>query len=242
MSLLVLIYHRACIDRHGNTARMLDAHFEHLARNYRCVLPGETLEPGRLNVCLSFDDGYFDFYAVIYPLLEKHDLRALLAITPVVVRERIDKPVEARLEAPAEMNHAHASYGGFCTWPELHELAQSGRVMIAAHGYTHCRLDRPGVDLHAEIVVPQTLLAARLGQSVDSFVFPYGRFSKAALQRAREHYRYVFRIGGAANGSWSSRLLYRIDADGMEDPGSLFTPARLAGYQVRSFWNRLRGR
>jgi peptidoglycan/xylan/chitin deacetylase (PgdA/CDA1 family) len=114
-------------------------------------------------------------------------------------------------------------------------------VAIAAHGYSHRRLDQPGVDLQAEIDVPQTLLTARLGRPVDSFVFPYGRYSVPALQRAIEVYRYVFCNGNAANESWDGRLFRRIDAGGMESPGALFKPVRMAGYQIRAFWNRLGG-
>jgi hypothetical protein len=37
-------------------------------------------------------------------------------------------------------------------------------------------------------------------------------------------------------------MLYRVDADAMHGPHSLFSPARLAGYHARYFWNRLRRR
>jgi peptidoglycan/xylan/chitin deacetylase (PgdA/CDA1 family) len=242
MSLLVLMYHRARAERHGNSPEMLDRHFAHIAAHHRCVLPGEKLEPGRLNLCLTFDDGYFDFYAVVFPLLAKHGLRALLAVPPSVLRERIGASAAERLSAPAEMSGIHPNAGAFCTWPELQEIAQSGCVAIAAHGFTHRRLDVNGSDLHAEVVVPQTLLAARLSQPVDSFVFPYGRFSSAALSLAKQTYRHVFRIGGADNQDWNGRILYRIAADNMLDPIALFAPHRLVLYRVRRYWNLLRGR
>ena len=170
MSLVVLMYHRARAERHGNAPEMLDRHFAEIAGSHRCVLPGEPLAGDRLNVCLTFDDGYFDFYAVVFPLLEKHRLRAVLAIPPSVVRERADVPAAARLSAPACMNEALPNDGAFCTWPEIREMADSERVSIAAHGFTHQALDNDGADLHSETVVPQTLLSARLGRPVDSFV------------------------------------------------------------------------
>ena len=242
MSLLALMYHRARAGPQGNAPAMLDAHFAHIAGRYTCALPGEPLDPRRLNICLTFDDAYFDFYAVVFPLLEKHNLRALLAVPPVVVREEVAAPACDRLTQESDVNHNHPNYGGFCTWPELRELAQSGRVAIAAHGFTHCPLDREGVDLHAEIVVPQALLAARLGHAVQSFVFPYGRFSPVALERVRGHYRHAFRIGGADNSGWDRQPLYRIDADGLAAPDAPFTAARRTTYRARHFWTRLRGR
>ncbi len=242
MRLLALMYHRARAGQHGNAPDMLDRHFAHIAKHCRCVLPGEGLKPDALNVCLTFDDGYFDFYAIIFPLLKKHGLRALLAVPTSVVRERSDASAEARLRAPADINAAHPNHGGFCTWPELREMAESGCVTIAAHGFTHIRLDHADVDLHTEVVVPQTLLSARIGRAVDSFVFPFGRFSPVALRKVSQTYRYAFRIGGADNLGWNARVLYRIDADAMTAPDRLFRQPRLALYRARHYWNRARGR
>ena len=240
MSLLVLMYHRARAGRFGNAPEMLDAHFAHIARHHANVLPGDALRTDPLNVCLSFDDGYFDFYAIVFPLLKKHNLRALLAIPPGVVRERTDVAWATRLAAEPEDAFADPDKGGFCTWSELEELASSGHVTIAAHGFTHRRLDDPEADFAIEVDASKKNLASRLSQPVESFVFPFGRFSRSALQRTKENYRYVFRIGGALNRSWDGRLLYRVDADGMESPSSLFSPRRLARYRTRNLWNRVR--
>jgi hypothetical protein len=89
---------------------------------------------------------------------------------------------------------------------------------------------------------PQVILGARLAQPVASFVFPFGRYSPGALRHARTRYRYVFRIGGAMNRGWKSRVLYRVDADEMTAPHALFASQRIASYKIRYWWNRLRGR
>ncbi len=240
MTLLALMYHRARSGPHGNAPAMLDAHFAHIARNYACVLPGEPLERERLNVCLTFDDAYYDFYAVVYPLLRQHRLRAVLAVSPVVIRDSHDADVPARLasEAPVE-NAPHCR--GFCTWSELGEMAASDTVTIAAHGFSHTRLDAENADLTTEVAVPQTLLSARLEQPVDTFVFPYGRFNPRTLSLVQQHYRYAFRIGGASNRKWSS-VLYRADADRMTSPTAPFARTRLVAQRARYFWNRVRGR
>jgi peptidoglycan/xylan/chitin deacetylase (PgdA/CDA1 family) len=241
MRLLILMYHRARADRHGNAPEMLDAHFAHIATHYACVLPGGPLDPRRLNVCLTFDDAYADFHAVVFPLLQQHGLQAVLAVPPMVVREEAAVFAAVRPGPDSGVNRAEAD-DDFCTWQEISEMAQSGQVALAAHGLTHRRLDRAGTDLHTEIVLPQALLAARTGQPVESFVFPYGRFNRAALQRVRQCYRHVFRIGGADNPGWNSSLLYRVNADAMSAPDAPFSPTRRAGYRARYLWNRLRRR
>ncbi|MEO6567836.1 MAG: polysaccharide deacetylase family protein [Opitutaceae bacterium] len=242
MSLLVLMYHRARAGKHGNAPEVLDAQFAHIAHRYPNVLPGDELKPGALNVCLTFDDGYFDFYGVVFPLLFKHRLRALLAVPPMVICEGTDATQNDRLNIESDEAFSHPRRGGFCTWPELREMTKSAHVVIAAHGYSHTRLDNPNADLITEIESPQTLLNSRLAQPVDSFVFPFGRYSPLSLESAKRRYRYVFRIGGALNRDWEQRILYRVDADAMGSPASLFTPKRMAGYRARYLWNRLRHR
>lgn len=240
MNLLVLMYHRASAGPHGNSAEMLDAHFGHITSTYPTVLPGEAITPGVLNVCLTFDDGYYDFYEKVFPLLQKHRLRALLAIPPAVVCSTINASTPDRLGLSNEEAFAHPSRGGFCTWTELKEMAMSGHVQMAAHGYTHRSLAARGADLATEVHVPKTLLTSRLGQPIDSFLFPYGKFSRQALTEARKSYRYTFRIGGAINRNWNRSILYRVSADAMSGPADLFSPRRLFKYHARAIWNRVR--
>lgn len=242
MSLLVLMYHRARAGRHGNAPAMLDAHFAHISRTYPNVMPGDPLVSGKINVCLSFDDGYYDFYATVFPLLRKYHLRALLAVPPLIVSGETAIPSESRLGIDTEEAFANPACGGFCTWSELSVMATSGHVTIAAHGFTHTRLDLPHANLGTEIGMAQTLLEAKLKQGIESFVFPFGRCSPRALRNAHKSYRYVFRIGGALNHSWERALLYRVDADEMKSPSAVFSRSRLVGYHLRYFWNRLRGR
>ena len=78
---------------------------------------------------------------------------------------------------------------------------------------------------------PQTLLAARTGQKVESFVLPYDRFSAEALAYAKQHYRYVFRSGNADNAGWEASVLYRVDADQMPSPDSPCAKHRRAAYR-----------
>lgn len=242
MNLVAVMYHRAQPGPHGNSPVALDAHFAHIARNCDCVLPGEPLAGPRLKVCLTFDDAYFDFYSVVFPLLEKHGLRAILAVPPALIGEEARFPPPTRTNAGGESAGSPVDRDLHCTWAELETLAASGRVAIAAHGLSHARLDRRDADLDAEILIPRVMLSARLRQPVDSFCFPFGRFSAAALRKVKQHYRYAFRIGGAANRDWTGQVLYRVDGDCLAAPDALFLPARLALLRMRFYWNRLRGR
>jgi peptidoglycan/xylan/chitin deacetylase (PgdA/CDA1 family) len=243
MRLVVTMYHRASAGRHGNAPEVLDAHFATIAARHHCVLPGDTLVDDRLNVCLSFDDGHFDFYAVVYPMLVKHGLRALLAVPVSFIHESSRRTTEARLAlCRSRTPHRASDSEAFCSWDELTELAASGHVSIAAHGMTHRRLDEAGVDLESEIRIPKSLLSARLGKPVESLVLPYGRFDDRTLACAASEYRYTFRIGSADNDGWRAPLIYRVNADEMRTPEEPFRRTRLFGYALRRRWNHLRNR
>ena len=239
--LLVLMLHRSTAAG-GNPPARLEALFAEIARRHRCVLPGEPLEPGRLNVCLSFDDAYYDFYYNAFPLLRRHGLRALLAVSAGLIPERSDLPPSIRLVLPDQSPEPHTVAGGLCTWGELGELAGSGQVAVAAHGWFHERLDSPRADLGLEVDQAGETLRRRLGVTVDSFVFPHGRLTSRSLARVRAQYRYALRIGSALNSRWDARLLYRVPGDGRSDPVALFGPDNLRHWRRRAFWNRLRRR
>jgi len=242
VNLLAVMYHRARAGSDGNSPLMLDAHFAYLARHCACVLPGEILAGDRLNVCLTFDDATSDFHSVVFPLLQKHGLRAVLAVSPGFICGQEDSFSAAQVKVGGEIRGAQMDRRLHCTWEELAVLVASGRVAIAAHGLSHVRLDRGDVDLQIEVLVPQRILSARLGQPVDSFVFPFGRFSPVALRTVKQHYRHAFRIGGAINRNWSGSVLYRVNGDGLTGPDSLFSAGRIAAARARFYWNRLRGR
>jgi peptidoglycan/xylan/chitin deacetylase (PgdA/CDA1 family) len=151
-------------------------------------------------------------------------------------------PWTERLDLANELAFAEPARGGFCTWTELEEIMRSGRVALAAHGHHHVPLDTTDADLTTEIDLSQARLQERLAQPVNSFVFPFGRYSRRALNRAVQRYRHVFRIGGAINRGWDRNPLYRVDADQMTSPDALFTASHLSTCRFRYVWNRLRGR
>ena len=114
--------------------------------------------------------------------------------------------------------------------------------MSTSHRFSRSRLDSPDVDLHTEIVVSLTMLAARIGRTVGSFVLPDGRFSARAIACADKRDCYLFRIGSADNAGWTGRLIHRVDADEMTSPDALFAKRRLGGYRLRRRWNAMRSR
>ena len=184
--LLVPLFHRVGKGRYSNPPEIFDALFAKLPKG---LFPGDTITRG-MNYCFTFDDATEDFYQEAYPLLKKHNQRALIAVPTSF----IDTP-------------------GYCTWSQLLEMEASGHVQCISHTVSHTKLTTPS----SEIAESKEILSDRLGREVTAFAYPYGAFTKAVHREASSHYPYVFRIGTACNFSWKGPI-YRIPADNLPSP------------------------
>ena len=144
--LLAPLFHRAGTGRYATAPDILDELFASLPR---ALLPGDPLPKG-VSYCLTFDDATDDFYRVIYPLLQKHAQRALLAVPTALV-----------------------GTPGFCTWEELIEMERSGLITCASHTVHHTALQTPS----SEIVESKRILSDALGRHSYEFAYLYGAFS-----------------------------------------------------------------
>jgi peptidoglycan/xylan/chitin deacetylase (PgdA/CDA1 family) len=239
MSLLVFAYTRARPGIDGNSPEMLDEHLAAVAANCDNVLPGESLRTVRPAACLCFDGAFYDFFATALPLLEKYRLRALLAVAPALIRDRVTASPAERIAVDTVQAYRDRSSAAFCTWSELEQIAESGRVAIAAHGSTHRALTDSETDLEAEVHVPRTLLTTRLHVPVESFVLPFGRHTPKVLDSAKNGYDYVFGNGQAVNVHWQQRVLHRVDANNLAAPDAVLSGSQLFKYHTRRLWNRL---
>ena len=235
----VVMYHHINSDDLplSNTDTMMDAHLRLIAQRYTTLFPGETSSSA--SICLTFDDAYFDFYHYVFPLLQKYNLKALLAVPAAYVLDETNLDPEIRLS----LRH-HEIYEGenyktyipFCTYVELREMVQSGHVSVASHSMNHVNLIDEGTNLREEIVGSKLLLEEKLGMRITSFVLPFGKYNDAAIVLAREHYPYVLRIGNALNPSWNGigGLIYRIKGDALKTPGTLFTFRKWFGFWLKT--------
>lgn len=239
----VVMYHHINSDDLplSNSAEMMDAHLRLIAERYTSVFPGEEAENP---ICLTFDDAYYDFYHYVFPMLRRYNLKALLAVPSAYILDATEIEPSKRLSLKhREIYESHHTHAPFCTYAELREMIASGHVMVASHSMNHVNLTEPGVDLEREIVGSKMALEEKLGCRVDSFVLPFGKYNREAAALAREHYRYVFRIGNALNPSWEGigGLLYRIKGDGLKTPDELFKPLKKLGFWFKTVIKMFKG-
>ncbi|MHC1725509.1 MAG: polysaccharide deacetylase family protein [Syntrophobacteraceae bacterium] len=243
--LLILAYHRAVKGRYGNPLPVLRAHFEYIHDRFPVVVPGEALCPHRLNLCLTFDDAFVDFYSHVFPMLREFSLRAVLAVPTAFILESSGLALEERLS----VSHEDAMQGDvfrekapFCTWQELGEMATSGLVHIASHSHSHCNMINPATDLELEIRHSKAILGKNLNAEVTTFVYPYGKVNGVAHHAVRKHYPYAMRLGSALNWDWtpSDQPLCRVPSDETPDIKRFLQWNRLLSYRLKWVANGVR--
>lgn len=239
--LLTLMYHKVDDPVNQLPVDNFVKHLKSLAAQYPIVTPKDTLQPG-LNICLTFDDAYCDFYYVVYPLLKALNITAILAVPTAYIQPSTSLSYEQRSQVPYPKGMDEKTCKQdvpFCTWEELKEMQASGHVIIASHSHTHASLKRQAPA--QEIVLSKQILEQQLQSKIDYFVYPFGDFGKKSHQLVRQHYQLGFRIGSATNKHFkpSSQMMYRVDADRFWQSQTPIEPM-LKSYQRKYWLNRIR--
>lgn len=146
---------------------------------------------------LTFDDGYEDFYSVVYPLLKKYHMRA----TVYIIYDYIGKK-------------------GFLSEVQIKELIESGLVEIGSHSLDHVYL-KVAPDIYAEkqIVESKKNLEGRFGIPIKTFAYPYGAFNNKNIDTVKKA-GYTAAVSVILGVNQSSSNLYYLSRIRPE----LFTP------------------
>lgn len=162
------------------SVRKLEDDFRWLASNgYTAILPRDLLSLDSFpqkTVIITFDDGYYNNYLYMYPLLKKYGLKAEISlIVSWITEERSN---------------------GWLTWGECREMSESGLVEIGSHTYSlhnpsnggsYIRgsvngvgreVDESDDDYRARITTDlqksKDIITERIGMEPVSFAYPYG--------------------------------------------------------------------
>lgn len=151
----------------------------------------------------------------------------------------LDPAVRTRLLQPFA-NDAEAEGDHMVGFTELAELVASG-VSIGGHGAAHLPLNmvaEPGKDINLTRTILEPVLRS-LGQPLDAFSFPHGRYDSATVTAARAGgFSVLFTSDPCVNVAPSAApnpLLGRIsiDAGAITDHRGKFDPARMATWLFR---------
>ena len=165
-------------------------------------------------ILLTFDDGYRSLYTRVYPLLLAYRIPAVATL--------VGEWMEAPMDGTVHYGDAFVPRRKFVSWAEAREMADSGLVEFASHGYgIHGTVrgnpqggQRPaamapfydpvtGYESHAQyrervvtdLTRSRALMREHLGKSPRAFAWPYGRYRNAAVESARAAgFEYVFTL------------------------------------------------
>lgn len=239
--LISMMYHHVNSDRCSNKLPIFEKHLEYIKNNFTSTFPQQNLP--KKAICLVFDDGYYDFYRFIFPLLKKYNLKAVLAVVPKYILESCDEEDTIRLNH--EHNHLFQNYekGTFCTYEELKEMIQSGLLQVASHSYSHVNLLDKDIDLEQELLHSKEVLEEKLNIKVESFVYPFGKYDQNILNETKKHYQYSFRIGNAINKDFTgvNGVIYRIDGDNLNTASEIFSFKNMIRFHIKSIIKKIVG-
>lgn len=122
------------------------------------ILNGQRTLPAK-PIALTFDDGYRDFYANAWPVLQKHNFKA----TNYVITDFI-------------------GWDAYMTWPMLQELDATGQVELGAHTRSHADLRTLSNERRwDEIIGSKAILEQGLGHPIGAFCYPAGFYNAAVI-------------------------------------------------------------
>lgn len=138
-------------------------------------------------IMLTFDDGYYNNYYYVYPLLQKYKCKAI--ISPII-------SITEKYTATGEVS---ISYGNIAV-DEMKEMANSGLIEIQNHSYNmHTLTPRRGVEqkqgesdadytriLTEDITKAQNYIEKYTDTLPQCFVYPFGAESKNTLSVIKE--------------------------------------------------------
>ncbi|NGX52819.1 MAG: Poly-beta-1,6-N-acetyl-D-glucosamine N-deacetylase [Candidatus Anoxychlamydiales bacterium] len=244
--LLTFSYHRINSDKYSNSYKIIEEHLTHIASKYKVVLPGDKLNPFKLNICLSFDDAFYDFYKYVYPLLKKLQIKAVLALPIKYILDSTNVDDEIRLNVPykdAMKDDIYKTKAPFCSWQEIKEMVDSNLVEMASHSYNHVNLIN-SKNLDLEIIKSKEIIEKKLQTEITTFVYPMGKFNEKIHEKVKEHYKYAMRLGSAINFSWKniSSITYRVMSDNLKTKNENLKVKNYISYFWFFFLNTFRRR
>lgn len=243
--ILVLMYHQIADPKQPENLSKFRRHLQELAYHFPNVLPGESITKRKLNICLTFDDAYYDFYHHIFPLLQEFNMKAVLGIPTERIKSKTAIPAKERLTIPYPEGlnlSVAARTTPLCTWEEIAEMVNSGFVEPASHSHTHANLLEPTSHLDTEIIYSKQEIFNRLGVRPKTFIYPFGKMNRQLQKKVQPHYDYSMRIGSALNLKWQQRdgLLYRIDADHLWKTNTPLNLPKIIQYGLKGLSNWVR--
>ena len=166
---------------------------EYLSKRYsilRLTQEGQLsgYEPTKVNILLTFDDGFIDNYAVAAPILARFNMSATFFVIAECLPEgRPPSFIMKRLGGEPNLD----VYRTFTT-TQAQELLTMG-MTIGSHSVSH--IDYTTISAEAgtkDALESRVLIEAAMGVPISSFAFPWGRLQEQQAETLKRSYRRIF--------------------------------------------------
>ncbi len=245
--LLILMYHQIInpnVDVEISINKF-QQHLKYLQQNFNIVVPGQPLFKDKISVCLTFDDAYADFYIYVFPILKALNIPVILAIPVGLVQDTTVVDDKTRLSSmyPDGLDPKEASKSPLCTWEEIKKMVATRLVYPASHSLTHANLTKiDSSEVFKEICASKRTIWLKLEEITEIMIYPFGAQNQHVHTMAKNHYKYLMRIGNASNVSWDQNFLYRIDADKLWKNNKSISKLKICLWYVNYLLNKFRGK
>lgn len=130
-------------------------------------------------IIFTFDDGFETCYTQAAQILVEHGFLATIFLVSGYCGKNNDWPGQ-----PADIPR-----WPLMSWEQIRALDQMG-FEIGAHTHQHTRLDLVNeATLELEILQSKAIIEDQLGHPVDTFCYPYGRYSLPIKHLVQENFR-----------------------------------------------------
>ena len=226
----ILTYHRVCdVPRREDPLalctrpRDLERVLRYLrTRPYRFVTFGEAVDlvtaaplPRDRLACLTFDDGYDDFYTNAFPILQRHGVPATVFMVTGCVGGSNCWDDHYGMRPVRMMNEQ-----------EISELAAKG-IEFGSHTVSHPRLtELSAAEQEREVVDSKRALERLLGRPVRSFCYPHMDHDERVRSLVREA-----GYAGACGGEQAENSRYLVHRVNVSQSSWIATLFRLWGWR-----------
>lgn len=175
---IVLLYHAVGDGAWALPVAAFVRQIEHISNHSRPFRLSQFDLPAvddRLEIAITFDDGYASLADIVRPVAKDHGLAPAVFLNTGWIGTGERKRSEAAL--------GHYPDETFMSWPDVEALARDGWE-IGSHGIEHLDLtvlERPAID--AELTRSKLMIEQRLSRPCPGFSFTWGRHNALVRQR-----------------------------------------------------------
>ncbi len=133
--------------------------------NYQIIGLSDLVNKSSLSnksVVLTFDDGYYDNYSNVFPVLKKYNFPATIFLTTGFIGQ--------------EMNNSQNIPLRVLDWQKIEEMHQSGLIDFEPHSVSHQRLTKQ------EIIESKRIIEKRLNKKCYFFAYPKGKYNQKIIE------------------------------------------------------------